>query len=48
MCTFDTDVPVSSQTKQGHNSRTEKVVKSEIENGLTFMVLDLVYKFQMV
>lgn len=31
-----------SKSKQGHNSRTEKIVKSEIELGLP----DLVNKFQ--
>ena len=45
MCPYDTDVLVS---KLGHNSGTEKVVRSKFELGLPFMVLYLVYKFQMI
>jgi len=37
-----------AKVKQGHNSRTEKVVKSEIKPGLSFIVPDHVYKFQMI
>ena len=33
---------------QGHNSRKEKVVKCEILLGPSFMIPDLVYKFQMI
>ena len=36
------------QQIKGHNYRTEKVVKFEIELDLTFKVPDLVYKFQMI
>jgi hypothetical protein len=32
---------------KGHNSKTEKVLKYEIKLGLTFMVSELVCKFQM-
>ena len=42
------DAPTSSSSKQGHNSRTEKVVTSEIKFCPAFMVLDLVYKFQII
>ena len=45
MCPYDTDALVS---KLGHNSGTEKVVRSKFELGLPFMVLYLVYKFQMI
>jgi len=38
----------SSKKKQGHNSRTERMTKSEIELGFPFMVPDFVYKFQMI
>ena len=32
----------------GHNSRTQKVLKSKIIFFYTFMVPDLAYKFQMI
>jgi len=35
-------------TNQGHNSRTGKVVKSEIKTGLLFMIRYVVYKIQMI
>lgn len=38
----------SSKKKQGHNSRTERMTKSEIELGFPFMVPDLEYKFQII
>ena len=37
-----------SKSKQGHNFRMEKVVKSDIELGLSFTVPDLVYKYQLI
>jgi hypothetical protein len=42
------DVSTSSLSKQEHNSRSEKEVKSEIEIGLPFTVPHQVYKFQMI
>jgi hypothetical protein len=42
------DVSTSSLSKQEHNSRSEKVVTSEIEIGLPFTVPHQVYKFQMI
>lgn len=39
---YDTDVLSSNQSKQGQNSRTEKVAKTEIELDLSFMAPDLV------
>ena len=41
--------PLPATVHRGmHYSRTEKVVKSEIEHDLSFMVPDRVYKFQMI
>ena len=37
-----------AKVNRGHNSRREKVVKSEIKPSLYFMVPELVYKFQMI
>jgi hypothetical protein len=37
-----------TKVNRGHNSSIEKVVISEIELGLSFMVPDLVYKFQII
>jgi hypothetical protein len=37
-----------TKVNRGHNSSIEKVVISEIELGLPFMVPDLVYKFQII
>ena len=39
---------ISANVNRGHNSRMEKVVKSKIKFGLSLMVHDLVYKFQMI
>ena len=33
---------------KGHNSRTGRVFKSKIKPGLTFVVPDIVHKFQMI
>jgi len=33
---------------KGYNSKTETVIKSEIELGLLFMVPDLVHKYQII
>ena len=35
-----------TKVNRGHNSRAEKMVKSEIEIGIPFMISDLMYKFQ--
>jgi len=45
MSPYDTEALAS---KLGHNSRTEKVVRSKFELGLPLMVLYFVYKFQMI
>ena len=37
-----------SLSKQGHNSRMEKVVNSEIDLSLPYMVPHLLYKFSMI
>jgi hypothetical protein len=51
----DTDSPKFKQKStiifwqfKGHNSRTEKVLKSEIECDLPYMVPDIVYEYQMI
>ena len=48
MCSYDTDAPTSSGSKNRDNSRTQTVVKSEIDLGLHFMVPGFVYKFKMI
>lgn len=48
MCPEDTNASGSCHRKQRHNAITEKVEKSEIELGLSFMVPDLMQKFQMI
>ena len=41
-------LPAKVNRKQGHNSRKENVVKSEIKLDLTIMVPDIEYKFQVI
>ena len=41
------DAPISSSSKQGHNSRTEKVVTSEIKLVLPLWSLTLCINFKL-
>jgi hypothetical protein len=43
-----TQIPLLLISKQGHNSRTEKVVKFEIKLGLPFMFPDLVQSWTLL